>query len=356
MNKSFSPIARYFSVVAIAILIAAFLPFNVLAAVPTLTIKEVKPGESVTIHGSHFPAYIDFTTRMDKVGNLAIGGIVVGTIHSGTGSFDATFKIPASLINEPAIAIRMDGAGGWYSYTWFTNKPGATTATTTPMPTSVISTGSKPLIDVIGVKANDRITIQARNFPANQKFQIRIGTFANFFKDYVIAGFVNSGSGGNFQFTVDLPSMKPGVDRFTIRLDSPQKYYAFNVFKNVTSGTIGTVTTPIPTTVGGTCQIISTSPTTRLSPGEDFDAVWKIKNTGSSNWNRSEVDYKFISGSRLYKYEDIYDLDKTVKPGETVTITIDMTAPGKVGTYAMNWAVKRGSSTLCTLPLIITVR
>ncbi|MCE5208163.1 MAG: hypothetical protein LLG42_07605 [Chloroflexi bacterium] len=82
---------------------------------------------------------------------------------------------------------------------------------------------------------------------------------------------------------------------------------------------------------------------------------WKIKNTGSSNWNRSEVDYKFISGSRLYKYEDIYDLGKTVKPGETITITIDMTAPGKAGTYAMNWAVKKSSSTLYTLPLIITV-
>ncbi len=347
---------RIFSAAAIAVLIAAILPISAIAAVPTITIKEVKPGESVTVHGSNFPKFIDFTVRMDETGNYAIGGIIVGTIHSGEGSFDGTFQIPSSLKDEPKIAIRMDGAGGWYSYNWFENKKSSGGGQNTPTPTTSTGTGVKPRIDVIGVVANDRITVQARNMPANQTFRIRIGTYANFFRDYVYAGYIESGKGGDFQFTVDLPSMKVGVDRFTIRLDSPQKFYAYNVFKNITSGTTGTTTPPTSTPVAGSCQITSKKPTTTLAKNTDFDAVWTVKNTGSSTWYTDEVDYRYVSGSRLYKYDDIYDLPGTVKPGASITIRVDMTAPANAGTYAMNWALVRSKTTLCTLPLTITVK
>jgi hypothetical protein len=347
---------RYFPAIAAALLILVILPSNVTAAVPTISITDVERGESVTIHGANFPAYIDFTVRMDKRGNQALGGIVVGTVHSGRGSFDATFQIPRSLRNESEIAIRLDGAGGWYSFNWFENQPGSSGGQYTPTPQPGGSTGSKPRIEVIGVKANDRITVQARNFPAGQTFRIRIGTFANFFKDYVYVGYVDSGSGGDFQFTVDLPYMKPDVERFTVRVDSPQKYYAYNVFKNFTSGSTGSAPTPTPAPSGGHCQIISTQPDSRLSPNTDVDAVWKVKNTGNSTWYAHEIDYLYVSGSRMYKYDDIYDLGVDVEPGETVTIRVDMLAPGSAGAYAMNWAIKRGGATLCTLPLTISVR
>ncbi|MEM5774144.1 MAG: NBR1-Ig-like domain-containing protein [Anaerolineaceae bacterium] len=350
---------RVFSAAAIAVLIAALLPFPVFAAVPTITIKEIKSGESVTVQGTNFPKYIDFTVRMDKTGNYAIGGIVVGTIHSGNGSFEGTFQIPSSLKDQAEIAIRMDGAGGWYSYNWFENKKSSGGGQTTPTPTPGTGTSTKPRIDVIGVLANDRITVQAKNFPANQIFRIRIGTFANFFRDYVYVGTVDSGKGGDFQFTVDLPAMKAGVDRFTIRLDSAQKYYAYNVFKNVTSGVTGTTTPPTSgtsTPIAGSCQITSKQPTGTLAKNADFDAVWTVKNTGSATWYLDEVDYRYVSGSRIHKYNDVYDLSKTVKPGESITIRVDMTAPSTAGTYAVNWAIVRSNTTLCTLPLTITVK
>jgi hypothetical protein len=362
ISKIFSYNPRVFSAIVVATLLAVMLPFTVFAAVPIISIKEVKAGESVTVHGSNFPANVDFTVRLDEFGDLAVNGIIVGTINSGTGSFDATFTIPAELKNEQTIAIRMDGTGGWYSYNWFNNKTGTFTVPTTA-PTTVsttVVTGSKPFIEVIGVKANDTITVQARRFPANQTFQIRIGTFKNFFKDFVVVGSVNSGTGGDFQFSVKLPTMQAGVELFTVRVDSPQKNYAYNTFKNITSGTTGPVTNPTPGSTpvpaSGTCQITSTIPTSALQLRADFDAVWTVKNTSGSDWDLSQVDYKFISGTRLHKYGDLFDLGVTVRNGETVSIRVDMMAPATAGTYATNWAIMRGGTTLCTLPISVTVR
>jgi hypothetical protein len=354
-KKMSSNIMRFFTAIVIAALFAAFVPqAGFAASYPSLSFTEIKSGVSVTVHGENFPKNVDFNARMDVIGNYAIGGTVVGSFNSGSGSFDKTFNIPASLKNEKYIAIRVDGVGGWYSYNWFTNNTSGVVSTPTP---TTPSTTQKNYVEVIGVKANDYIVVQANNFPANQNFKIRIGTFKNFSKDYVVAGNVNSGKGGSFQFSVDLPTMQKDVDLFTIRLDSPEKNYAYNVFKNITSGvstpTTGT-TTPIPTS--GTCQIISISPSTALSTRADFDAVWNVKNTSGKNWELTQVDYKFISGSQLQKYEKLYDLPVTVKPGETIKIRVDMLAPTTTGIYATNWAIVQGKTTLCTLPLTVRVK
>lgn len=350
-SQSQSKVMRFFSAIVIAALFAAFIPQAVFAAsYPSLAITEVKSGESVTVHGSNFPKNVDFTARMDVMGNYAIGGTVVGTFNSGSGSFDIKFNIPSSLKDHQYIALRVDGTGGWYSYNWFTNKTSGVVVT----PTQTTST-LKNFIEVIGVKADDYIVVKAQNFPADQTFKIRIGTFKNFANDYVVVGSVNSGKGGSFQFSVDLPKMDKDSELFTIRLDSPEKNYAFNVFKNITGGVTAPTTGSTPNTVSGTC-VVSSSPSKTLGIREDFDAVWTVKNTSSKNWQLDSVDYKYVSGSKTHKYNDRYDLPMTVKPGETIKITVDMMAPATAGTYATNWAIVQGSTTLCTLPLTITVK
>lgn len=351
-TKSISNLMRFFTAIVIAALFAAFIPqAGFAASYPTLRFTEVNSGESVTVHGENFPENVDFTARMDVIGNYAIGGTVVGNFNSGSGTFDITFDIPASLKNEKYIAVRVDGTGGWYSYNWFTNNTSSVVVSPTPTGTST----PKNYIEVIGVKANETIVVQAKNFPANQTFKIRIGTFKNFAKDYVVVGSVNSGTGGSFQFSVDLPTMQKDADLFTIRLDSAEKNFAYNVFKNITSGASIPVTGPTPAPVSGNCQV-TTSPSQSLGLREDFDAVWTVKNTSSKNWEMGEVDYKYISGSELQKYYKLYDLPVTVKPGETVEIRVDMLAPAVAGTYATNWAITQGGATLCTLPLTITAR
>jgi hypothetical protein len=235
------------------------------------------------------------------------------------------------------------------------------TATTVILPTQVPATPTatatvkpKPLIWIIGVEKNAAVTVQTENFPANQVFKIRVGPFDTFFKDYVEVGTINSGNGGVFKFTVLLPEKVKDVERITVRLDSKEGEYAYNYFKNETSGTIPAVTTPVTNTL---CEMsVSPALSTVLKPGEDFDAVWTIKNISGKTWEAGTVDYKYVRGTELHKYDKIYDLAEEVKSGEKVEIRVDMMAPHTAGTYTTYWAMTTGSTTLCNLPVTIIVK
>jgi len=346
-----SRIPRILAGLAAAAVIAASLPQAALAAsVPTITILSVKAGESVKVRGENFPKNTDFTVRMDVIGNQGIGGTVIATTNSASGSFEAEYAIPAGLKNERTIAIRLESASGWFSYNWFTNNTSSPTATPAPL-----TGGGKPYIDIIGVEKNKTVTVQANRFPAGQTFTVRVGPFKDFFKKYVETGTIYSGNGGSFKFSVNLPESVKDVDMITIRLDSKQGAYAFNAFKNVNSGTVVIVDPPQQPT-GTACSITATAPSKTLKPREDFDATWTVKNTGSKNWEMTSVDYKYISGSEMQKYGKAFDFKQTVKPGESIKIMVDMLAPDKAGTYTTTWAIVQGSATLCSLPLTIVVK
>lgn len=234
----------------------------------------------------------------------------------------------------------------------------APTATTvvlpTALPTATATAKPKPLISIIGIEKNTAITIQTENFPAQEVFKIRVGPFDTFFKDYVEVGTINSGNGGTFKFTVLLPESVKDVEQITVRLDSSSGEYAYNYFKNVTSGTIPAVATPVTNAL---CELsISPKLSTVMNPGEDFDAIWTIKNISGKTWEAGTVDYKFVQGAELHKYDKIYDLSNQVKSGDKVEIRVDMLAPHTAGTYAANWALTTGTTTLCNLPITIIVK
>ncbi|MCJ7624302.1 MAG: hypothetical protein MUO76_12430, partial [Anaerolineaceae bacterium] len=122
-NKIYSRISRLIAALAAAVILVALIPGAVYAAnVPILSFTTIKVGESVTVHGEYFPKDTNFTVRMDKIGNMAVNGLVVGFVDSNIGRFDTTFNIPGSQKSEPIIAMRMDSKNGWYSYNWFSNK------------------------------------------------------------------------------------------------------------------------------------------------------------------------------------------------------------------------------------------
>ncbi len=347
----FSRISRFVAAIAAAAVMAAALPQAGFAAnVPIFTFTTIKASESVTVHGQDFPKNTEFTVRMDAFGSLAVGGTIVGKISTTTGSFDATFNIPSGLKTEPTIAMRMDAASGWYSYNWFTNENSS--AVVTPVEPA---TGGKPYIDIVAVDKNKAVTVQANRFPANQVFTIRVGPFKDFFKKYVVTGTVNSGLGGTFQFNLNLPDSVKDVDMITVRLDSSSGAYAFNVFDNVSRGTVTPVVTPVPTT-SAICEMVSTSPSKTLKSREDFDAVWTVKNISGKTWEMTSVDYKFVSGTEMQKYGKAFDFKQTVKSGESVKITVDMLAPVNTGSYTTTWAIVQGSSTLCSLPITVVVK
>ena len=74
-----------------------------------------------------------------------------------------------------------------------------------------------------------------------------------------------------------------------------------------------------------------------LYADESFTKVWRVKNTGSCTWT-PDYSFVFASGSRM-SGRDIR-VSKTVAPGQTVDLSVDMIAPGGNGTYKGYWQMR----------------
>lgn len=206
--------------------------------IPTFSISSVEKNVSVTVLTSNFPAGQDVIVRMGEFGTLGIGGTIVATTASGSGgSMSATYSIPASMADRSRIAIRMDFPSGHYSYNWFYN---STTGTTAPAPVSppvapaVLGYTGIPTFMILSVAKDDTITIQAYNFPEGQHFTVRMGEYGTLgIGGIVVTTAVDSGAGGNFTATYDIPAALAGKAKIAIRLDSASGYYyAYNWFYN----------------------------------------------------------------------------------------------------------------------------
>lgn len=120
--------------------------------------------------------------------------------------------------------------------------------------------------------------------------------------------------------------------------------------------------TPVPPTVTPTrthdqAQWIKQSPVdgTVLSPGEDFDMVWTIKNIGTNPWS-DRYGYAYARGANIHK-QDSYRINRVVGIDETVDIRVDMVAPNEPGGYSTVWRlVNDTGQSFYTFTFIFTVR
>jgi hypothetical protein len=233
--------SRVVSLTIIVLMLAGFLAVplqNVQAfTIPTFSIVSVDQDVSVTIETANFPANQTFTVRMGIIGTKGIGGTVVGTTDSGSGgSFEATYDIPLSLQGARLIAIRMDSPQGYFSYNWFVNN----TSAVTPTPYTGI-----PTFSIVTVDEDVSVTIRTNNFPANKDFTVRMGKFGTAGIGGVVVDTTNSGSGGAFEETYDIPASLQGLSRIAIRMEASGGFFAYNWFWNNTATTTTTPTPPV---------------------------------------------------------------------------------------------------------------
>ena len=213
--------------------------------IPTFVITNVVQDSTVTIQTTNFPANRTFTVLMGQYGTLGIGGVVVGTTFSGTGgSFAATYTIPDSLKGLSRIAIRMDSStGGFSSWNWFWNNASAF-GTGGPVTTGI------PTFIIENVVTDSTVTIKTNNFPPSRTFTVSMGLFGTLGVGGTVVATTDSGPGGVFTITYNIPDSLKGQGRIAIRMDSTTGgFSAWNWFFNNTStfGTGGPVFTGIPT-------------------------------------------------------------------------------------------------------------
>jgi hypothetical protein len=103
-----------------------------------------------------------------------------------------------------------------------------------------------PTISIVSVVGDQSVTIRTHNFPANQTFTARMGAMGTRGVGGIVVGTTQSGAGGSFLVTYDIPASLRGSSQIAIRLESPQGYFSYNWFVNTT-----VLVSPSPTPAPG---------------------------------------------------------------------------------------------------------
>ena len=93
--------------------------------------------------------------------------------------------------------------------------------------------------------------------------------------------------------------------------------------------------TPIPCYQVKFVEDLTIPDGTKIVAGNTFTKTWRIRNSGSCTWD-TRFDITFVDGTQMTPGK-VWDLTKEVKSGETVDISIDMTAPSAMGSYQGNF-------------------
>jgi len=139
---------------------------------------------------------------------------------------------------------------------------------------------------------------------------------------------------------------------------------SFNTTPNTTpiAGFTPLAGSPVAPPSGDTCHNsvyiadVTIPDGTVLSPGEDFEKIWRIQNTGSCTWDDG---YKlvFIAGDRALDPAsfEITSAEDFVESGETVDMGVDLTAPEAEGSYSATWQMQTDAGAYFGTPLTVVI-
>jgi len=308
--------------------------------IPTFSIVAVKPDKSVTIQTYNFPPNDTFVVTMGKMGTMGIGGIKVATTKSGSGgSFSVKYNIPAALVGEYQIAIRLESPkSGYYAYNWFYNNTASGKPKASPAPSSGYT--GYPTFSIVSVKEGKSVTIKTNNLPPNDTFKVKMNWMGTLGVGGEVVGTLKSGKGGVLTETFDIPKKFKDEYQIAIRLESAQSgYYAYNWFYNNTasgkpkaspapsSGYTGYPTFSIVAVKKGKSVTIKTN---NLPPNDTFvvrmNWMWTAGIGGST-----VASFKSEKGGVLTK---TFTIPAFLKDAGRIAIRFDSPTSGY---YAYNW-------------------
>jgi hypothetical protein len=109
--------------------------------------------------------------------------------------------------------------------------------------------------------------------------------------------------------------------------------------------------TPVPTpiVVGCTDQAafvsdVTIPDNTNLLPGQSFVKTWRLRNTGTCTWD-STYALVFVGGDQMGGAFSV-PLGRSVAPGQTVDLSVTLTAPTATGTFQGKWQLRNADGDL----------
>lgn len=104
-----------------------------------------------------------------------------------------------------------------------------------------------PTFSIVSVVADTSVTIKTYNFPADQTFTVKMGAYGTLGIGGIEVAKTDSGTGGTFVATYNIPAALKGSAKIAIRLDSTSSgYYSYNWFQNIAATTPPTGYTGYP--------------------------------------------------------------------------------------------------------------
>jgi hypothetical protein len=85
-------------------------------------------------------------------------------------------------------------------------------------------------------------------------------------------------------------------------------------------------------------QDISIPDFTTFAPNQPFKKTWRVKNIGTSTWTPAYT-LVYHSGNQLGGPASV-PLEKEVKPGETVDLSVNLVSPASTGQYTSYWIMR----------------
>ncbi len=75
---------------------------------------------------------------------------------------------------------------------------------------------------------------------------------------------------------------------------------------------------------------------------EEFTKTWELRNDGTCTWT-SGYKLAFYSGSKMGGPDNQQLTEEDVAPGDTLKVSVDLTAPASTGTYTGYWVLRNAS-------------
>ena len=298
--------------------------------IPVIMVITVKKDAHVTIEGSRLPADETFDVLMGEYSTQAVDGVRVDTITPDEdGRFLERFDIPASLKSEGRIAIRVESTDSdQAAHTWFMNETGATGGAGIPAPYTGI-----PTISIVTVEKDETVTVRTHNFPANRDFRVLMGKMSTRGIGGIHVTTIDSGSGGSFTETFEIPEALAGDYQIAIRLESTTGgFFAFNWFYNDTAARPVTWYTGIPTF--SITEVVKdetvTITTNNFPPSYDFRVLMgKMSTRGIDG-----IHVTTISSGSGGSFTETFEIPETLAGDYQIAIRLESTTGGF---FAFNW-------------------
>ena len=105
-----------------------------------------------------------------------------------------------------------------------------------------------------------------------------------------------------------------------------------------------TPTPSVPCDAARFIKDVTVTDGTAFTPGQTFTKTWRIKNDGACTWS---ADYAvvFVSGNSMSGPSSA-KINASVKPGEMIDLSVNLTAPSKTGEYTGYWALRNASGAI----------